>query len=156
MLILAGVAAAAACCSCSHKTAAPVADAARPQTVASPETSFIPKASAFKMSGPYADKVAVTLANGRLSYYPAPSDISDASKPLYLGNGWWLNNQGLSANSVFTSWTFDEYARLSATPSQEEIMSHIIPDAYVTDFRRTTVPVTEAASRLSQIKSELY
>lgn len=115
-----------------------------------------PQASAFRMSGDYADKVAVTFdGNGRLVYFPAPSDISAASRPVDLGNGWWLNRQGISANSVFTRWTFDEYKALKKTPSAREIKEAIIPGAYVTDMETLPVPASEAASRLEEIKALL-
>lgn len=118
--------------------------------------SFIPKATVFKMSGPYADHVAVTLDNnGELAYYPAPSDITANSVPVYLGDGWWLNRQGLGANSVFTTWTMAEYAKLSSTPSPAEIKAHIIPDARVTEFRKTSVAITDAMQNIARIKSEL-
>lgn len=118
--------------------------------------SFIPKATVFKMSGPYADHVAVTLDNnGELAYYPAPSDITANSAPVYLGDGWWLNRQGLGANSVFTTWTMAEYAKLPSTPSPVEIKAHIIPDARVTEFRKTSVAITDAMQNIARIKSEL-
>lgn len=109
--------------------------------------AMIPKASAFRMSGDYADRVAVTLDGaGNLVYYPAPSDISAASRPTAIGEGWWLNRQGLGPGSVFTSWTFDEYRSLAKTPTPAEIKSAVIPGAVVTDFRRLPVSLTEASS----------
>lgn len=115
-----------------------------------------PQATAFRMSGDYADKVAVTYdSNGRLVYYPAPTDISKASRPIDLGNGWWLNRQGLSANSVFTRWTFDEYKALKKAPTAEEIKEALIPGACVTDMQTLPVPASEATSRLKEIKSLL-
>lgn len=119
-------------------------------------TSYIPRATVFRMSGPYADHVAVTLdANGQLTYYPDPSDISDNSVPVYLGNGWWLNRQGLGANSVFTTWTMQEYAKLPSAPTPAEIKAQIIPGAEVTDFRSTSVLLPNAMKDLSKIKAEL-
>lgn len=98
--------------------------------------AMLPKKTAFKMSGDYADHVAVTLdAAGNLVYYPAPSDISAASAPVKMEDGWWLNRQGLGPGSVFTRWTFAEYAALKKTPSQEEIKKAIIPGACVTAFK---------------------
>ena len=160
MIYAAGVAAIAlTAAACSHKTTqnepvpAPREDS-RP--VAIDGAAYIPRATVFKMSGPYADKVAVTLTpDGRLSYFPAPSDITPESAPVYVGNGWWLNRQGIGAGSVFTSWTFDEYARLPKTPSPEEIRSHILPDAEVTAFKRTTVLQTNAMKELAKIRQEV-
>lgn len=144
-----------ACVGCtSHQKAEKVETVNEPRALES--AAFIPKATAFRMSGAYADKVAVTLDNaGNLVYYPAPGDITKASVPSYLGNGWWLNNQGISANSVFTSWSFDEYAALKEVPSIKDIKAHIIPGAHVTQFFRTTVPVTKVSDNLAKIKAEL-
>lgn len=144
---------------CSHKAGVTGSNAAQ-TAVAVQQTdggeAYVPKASAFKMSGPYADKVAVTLSDtGTLTYFPAPSDISSASAPTYLGDGWWLNNQGISANSVFTKWTFEEYSKLSVTPSQAEIMANIIPGSGLTEFRRLSIPIFDASESLSAIRSEL-
>lgn len=108
--------------------------------------AMIPKASAFRMSGDYADKVAVTFdGSGKLVYYPAPTDISQASRPVSIGDGWWLNRQGISGSSVFTKWTFDEYMRLPSAPSTDEIKAAVIPGAVVTEFRRLPVSASEAA-----------
>ena len=103
------------------------------------------KASAFKMSGDYANNVAVTLDDsGNLVYFPAVSDIRAGSKPTSIGDGWWLNRQGLGPNSVFTKWTFEEYMALPATPSPAEIKSAIIKGAEVTEFRQLPVPAAQA------------
>lgn len=158
-IILGAVALLSVAAACSHKaaeTTQATAPAPATQPVAGPTTGYIPRATVFRMSGPYADKVAVTLdAQGNLTYYPAPSDITKSSMPVYLKDGWWLNCQGLSANSVFTDWTFTDYAALPATPSPSEIKAHIIPGAVVTAMERTAVPVTEAMQNLDKIKASL-
>ena len=115
----------------------------------------IPKASAFRMSGDYADNVAITIRNGSLSYFPDPSDISDNSRPIDLGNGWWLNRQGISANSVFTKYTFDEYAALKKVPSVKERKPSIIPGARVTEMRELPFTINEAPAHLDSIRSFL-
>lgn len=98
--------------------------------------NMLPKPTAFKMSGDYSDNVAVTLdQQGNLTYFPAPTDITDASVPTPLGDGWYLNRQGLNANSVFTKWTFSEYRNLPSVPTPAEIKAAIIPGARVTDFK---------------------
>lgn len=155
--IMMGIAVMAVSCSHKNQTTAPEsAGTAQVPVTGGEPAAFMPKATAFKMSGAYADKVAVTVnPNGVLTYFPSPSDITPASRPVYLGNGWWLNCQGIGPNSVFTSWSFDEYASLSATPTPSEIKAHIIPGAEVTEFFTSTVPLTEATSQLSKIKSQL-
>lgn len=109
------------------------------------EQTVVPDATVFRMSGDYAGNVAVTLnADGSLQYYPAPSDITPESAPYDLGNGWWLNRQGLSGNSVFTKWTFAEYAALPVVPTHEEIKAAVIPGARVTSFYRVPVSQSDA------------
>lgn len=158
-IILGAAALLSVAAACSHKTAETTqatAPAPAPQPVAGPTTGYIPRATVFKMSGPYADKVAVTLdAQGNLTYYPAPGDITKSSEPVYLKDGWWLNCQGISAGSVFTDWTFSQYAALSETPTPAQIKAHIIPGAVVTAMERTTVPVTQAMQNLDKIKANL-
>lgn len=103
------------------------------------------KASAFRMSGDYANHVAVTLdASGNLTYFPGPGDISESSRPKQIGDGWWLNRQGLGPNSVFTKWTFEEYSKLPSVPSPAEIKAAIIPGAKVTEWRQLPITASEA------------
>lgn len=103
------------------------------------------RATLFKMSADYANNVAVTLGpDGQLRYFPAPSDINEDSKPLKVGEGWWLNRQGLGANSVFTKWTFEEYKNLKEVPTPGEIKAAIIPGAKVIEFRQLAIPAEEA------------
>lgn len=117
-----------------------------PVPVRGGSVNTMPKATVFKIEGKYADHVAVTLGpDGNLSYFPAPSDISAASVPVALGDGWYLNCQGIGANSVFTKWTFEEYKALSKVPSPDEIKAAIIPGARIEDFR--TLPVTASEAR---------
>lgn len=105
----------------------------------------LPKATVFKMSGPYADNVAITLnPDGTLLYYPDPSDISASSAPVALEDGWYLNRQGIGANSVFTSFTFEQYAALEKVPSREELLEAVIPDAKVTEFMELPIGSSEA------------
>lgn len=103
------------------------------------------KATAFKMSGDYADKVAVTLDNnGNLVYYPAPTDLSSESVPTAIGDGWYLNRQGLGDGSVFTKWTFAEYRAMKTAPTPDEIKKAIIPGATVTEFRQLPISASKA------------
>lgn len=113
--------------------------------LASKPVNMLLKASVFKMSGDYADHVAITVdANGRVTYYPAPSDISAISAPVAVGDGWYLNRQGLGPNSVFTKYTFDEYRALKTAPSAEEMKAAVIPGAKVTAFERLSIPASDA------------
>lgn len=141
-----------ACLACGCTKKAMVASGVSPEApgqirIAGNPLTALPKATAFKMSGDYADKVAVTLnSDGSILYYPAPSDITSDSAPYALGEGWYLNRQGLTANSVFTRWTFDEYKSLSKAPSRQEIKDAIIPGARVTELMQLPVSISEALS----------
>lgn len=116
----------------------------------------IPKAKAFRMSGDYAGNVAITLnANGSLAYFPDPSDISANSVPIDLGDGWWLNLQGISTNSVFTRYTFPEYAALKKVPSISELKAAVIPGARVVEMRELPFTISEAPQHLDSIRSYL-
>lgn len=147
-------------CSCSQKSNIITIKSTTATVPASPELSqiqgtvmdskprnFVLKATAFRMSGDYADHVAVTVGpDGRLTYFPAPTDLSENSRPVEIGDGWWLNRQGLGASSVFTKWTFNEYRALKSVPSPEEIRQAIIPGAEVTSFITLPVTASEAAT----------
>lgn len=149
-------------CACSGKVTKSESIASPPSSpvilsradskIASP----IPKATAFRIAPEYDGKVAVTLnAEGNLTYFPDPSDITHATIPLSLGNGWWLNRQGISAASVFTTYSYDEYAALPSVPSQQQLKDAVIPGSGVEQF--VTLPFTssEALSNIPRIKELL-
>ena len=68
----------------------------------------LPKAQIYKMSGDWSQYVPVTFnAEGtELVSFPAPSDITNNSIPVSVGDGWWLDRRGVSQNTVFTRWTY--------------------------------------------------
>lgn len=114
------------------------------------------KASAFRMSGDYQDNVAIGVnPDGQISYFPDPTDISDDSAPISLGNGWWLNRQGVRKGYRFTEYTFKEYMSLPAVPGIGQLQKSIIPGAEVTDVRTFDIPASEAVSRIDEIRSQL-
>lgn len=130
-----------------EQSAAPEVVQIQPQIIGSQPRNQVLKATVFKMSGDYADHVAVTLGpDGNLIYFPAPSDIRSSSKPIAIADGWYLNRQGLAPGSVFTNWTFEQYSKLSSVPSPAEIKAAIIPDARVTEFQTLPITASEAAS----------
>ena len=106
-------------------------------------STMYPRATIFTMSGDYADKVAVTFnPDGTLAYFPDPMDITANSAPYSLGNGWYLNRQGLSPNSVFTEYTFDEYKSLKKPPTHQQLKDAVIPGSSVTEF--VVLPVNQS------------
>lgn len=142
---------------CSHKTSdnttSSDGDAPVPIAVSLPPAAFMPKATAIKIDSRYADKVAVTLdGSGKLSYFPAPSDISASSAPLELCGGWWLNRQGISENSVFTTYTFAEYAALKEVPSPQQLIQAVIPGSGVEEMMQLPFTISEAQGHLDDIR----
>lgn len=124
--------------------------------VRQPVKSSMPKATAFKMNGDYADNVAITIGpNGNLIYYPAPTDISTRTAPIRLEDGWWLNCQGISSSSVFTTYTFSEYSKLPSVPSQAQLLESVIPGAKVIQMVQLPYTITEAQSHISEINTYL-
>lgn len=106
-----------------------------------------PKAVAYRMSGDYADNVPVTLAaDGAIISYPAPGDLTDLSAPLPLADGWWLDRRGISANSVFTRYTYSEYRALPAAPTPAELKASVIPGARVTATLQLPMTVSKATA----------
>ena len=117
----------------------------KPMVKGGEEVRAVLNATIFKMNGDYADNVAITLnSDGSIAYYPDPSDISESSSPVALGNGWYLNRQGIGPESKFTSFTFEEYKNLKSLPSHQELVESIIPEAAVTEFVEIPVSASEA------------
>ena len=118
--------------------------------------NFIPNATAFRMNGNYSNNIGVSIdSNGDLTYFPAPSDITADSEPVELTGGWWLNCQGLGPNSVFTKYTFAEYASFTTTPSPEQIKLEIIPGSRITDFIELPMKNNVALDNIDSIKEYL-
>lgn len=106
----------------------------------------IPRAVIYRTSGDYNDNVPVTLdaSRQRIISYPAPSDITPASTPVVLTDGWLLDRRGISPGSAFTRYTYGEYASLPAVPTAAQLMEAIIPQAIVTEIRRLPLSINEA------------
>lgn len=115
-----------------------------------------PNATAFRMNGDYSKNVGVTLSpSGELIYFPAPTDITAYSEPISLGDGWWLNCQGIGPNSVFTKFTFAEYAALPEVPSPQQIKKDLLPGAKVTQFIELPMKLNDAVDHLDVVKEYL-
>lgn len=100
------------------------------------KATFMPQAIAYRTSADVTNYVPVTLNDSRTSVvsFPAPTDITSATAPLALGEGWYLDRRGISANTAFTNWTYPEYARMSKAPTTAEIMDNLKTDARVTEI----------------------
>lgn len=119
---------------------------------------MLPRAVVYRTNGDYNDHVAVTLDATRTSLvsYPDPADVSDASSPVAVADGWLLDRRGgIGLNSAFLDWTYSEYSRLPVAPSPAEIMARIITDARVTAVEALPIPATEAIADPAAVDSLL-
>lgn len=118
----------------------------RPEIVQK-NTAAMPKATVYRTTGNYNDHVFIILdASGNIVSYPAPSDVTEASAPLELKNGWLLDRRGIGSGAAFLTWTYAQYHALPATPSLSEIKSHIIEGARVTDIMKLPITTAEAVA----------
>lgn len=87
-----------------------------------------PKVIVYRTKNDYINNVPVIMDETKttLVSYPDPVDVSGSANPTKLDGGYLLDNRGIGTNVVFTSYTYDEYAKLSAVPSQAELIAHII------------------------------
>ena len=79
----------------------------------------------------YTENVPVLLNDekNRIVSYPAPADLfheGELALPVKLSRGYLLDRRGIGANTAFTSYTFDEYSRMKAPPSLQDLNDHII------------------------------
>lgn len=88
-------------------------------------------AMVYKTKADYQNNVPVTMDSVRKNIisYPAPTDLYYKGKlaiPTELKEGYLLDNRGINKNSVFTSFTYQEYSKLKSAPGIEILLMHII------------------------------
>ncbi len=86
----------------------------------------------YKTKADYSPYVSVTLNADKTEIvaYPAPKDVFYNGKlavPTALKKGYWLDNRGVTPNSVFIKITMEDYAKLQTPPTLKE-MSNLIID----------------------------
>lgn len=97
----------------------------KPQMIAHPPIII------YKTTKDYFYNVPVCLSADKTMIFSYP-DISDVFYqgelvyPTKLAGGFLLDNRGIDANSVFLKYTYEEYCKLSATPSPEMLFNMII------------------------------
>lgn len=92
-----------------------------------------PKAVIYQTSKDYSQLVPVQLSDDKktIESYPDVKDVyynGILAYPSQLHNGYWLDNRGINKNVAFIKLTYEEYSKLSKTPSSEELMDMIIDD----------------------------
>lgn len=121
-----------------------------------PGANYLPRAIVYKTSVDVFDKVPLVMNAGHTSLvsFPAPSDISDSQLPLRLADGWLLDRRGaIGPNTVFTRYTYAEYAALPSTPSVKELMASIIPGAHVTKAYRLDLTLEQARNDTAAVNT---
>lgn len=113
------------------------------------EPQAMPPAIVYQTTGADCmDLVPITLtADGKgVASYPAPSDLNEGQTPVNLGDGWWLDRRGIGPNSVFTTYTYEEYEAMHNAPSVKELLKHINHKARITRMIALPITASEAAS----------
>jgi hypothetical protein len=85
----------------------------------------------YKTKADYSNKVPIVMNDSKdmIVSYPSPKDIyfnGELALPVKLKHGYYIDNRGISTNSVFTSYTYEEYSKLATAPKLEELMDRII------------------------------
>ncbi len=118
----------------SHREAMPAItpdNTSNNMTPATPgQAAMLAPVVVYKTTGNFDNLVPVTLdpTGTRVMSYPAPSDIGkdgNYSTPVKLDDGYLLDRRGISANTVFTDYTYEQYAALDAVPTSSELMHHV-------------------------------
>jgi hypothetical protein len=85
-----------------------------------------PPTIVYKMKKDYSQNVPVILSadKSNITSYPAVEDVNmNGSYPLptLLSKGYYLDNRGINPNVAFTLYTYEDYSKLPATPSVDEL-----------------------------------
>lgn len=85
----------------------------------------------YKTKSNYYDKVPIKLSNDKTNIisYPDPSDLEIGKElkfPIELKDSFYLDRIGISMNTVFTNYSYDDYINLISIPSLNDFMKNII------------------------------
>ena len=124
----------------------------------------LPPIIIYKTTGNYDNLVPVTMdeTKTRITSYPAPGDLyykGSLAIPQKLMDGYLLDRRGISANTVFTDYTYQEYAAMDKAPTINELMAHIKHKEPFTELYRLKSPssrelTTEYANDIIKSKFE--
>lgn len=73
--------------------------------------------------------VGLNSSGDQIVSYPAPADLyynGELALPVKLKEGYRLDRRGIGAQSAFTSYTYEEYSKMDAPPSLQELYDHIL------------------------------
>lgn len=85
----------------------------------------------YKTTADFYTNVPVTLNAGKdkIVSFPGVSDLRSKDEfllPVKLKKGFLLDRRGINAHSVFTKYTYQEYAAMDAPPSPGELFESIV------------------------------
>lgn len=98
-----------------------------------------PPAVIYKTRKDYSHNVPVTLSEdgSRVVSYPAQSDIRKGNTftyPTELSDGFLLDNRGISPNTAFLRFTYDDYYNMDNVPTAERMMNYILDKDPITEY----------------------
>lgn len=117
---------------------------------------IMPKAVLYKTAGDFRDNVPVQVGpDGALISFPAPTDIPANPAPVEFAGGWLLSPVGVSNQTMFTTYTYDEYRNLKKAPAPEELLKAVIPGSRVTATTQVPMTVSEALADPEAVNGHL-
>ncbi|MCX6230201.1 MAG: hypothetical protein NTZ33_01540 [Bacteroidetes bacterium] len=104
-------------------------------------TKVIAAVIIYKTNADFYNNVPVMLSDDKTDIisYPDITDVYYNGKlayPTKLENGYLLDNRGVSKNTAFLKYTYDEYSKLPATPTKDELLKMIISKNAITELYR--------------------
>ncbi|HIS09750.1 MAG TPA: hypothetical protein IAA77_00740 [Candidatus Avibacteroides excrementipullorum] len=127
-LLLAALSLMLTSCKTANKTGGKLMPDAEEATVLASEAAM-PHVIVYKTSKDYSRNVPVVLDDSRsvIVSYPAPTDVTPSVfLPVSLDKGYWLDRKGISENTAFLSYTYEEYARMESAPDMDTLLKNII------------------------------
>jgi len=90
-----------------------------------------PPTIVYQTKADYYDKVPVTLSEDKSEVisYPGVKDVfynGALAYPTKLSDGYLLDNRGINPSSGFLKLTYEDYSKLKATPTKEELFGLIL------------------------------
>jgi hypothetical protein len=99
--------------------------------------AFRPKVVIYKTNKPSADLVPVQIIDKAIISYPAPQNLLNLpnfGSPIALKQGYYLDLNGISANTKFLAMTRSNYSKLDFAPTIEEMNKSIREDIKFVKF----------------------
>lgn len=116
----------------------------------------------YKTKADYSNNIPIVLNDNKdkIVSYPSIKDVTingQFARPYKLRKGFLLDNIGISVNTVYTSFTYEEYSRFKDVPTIEEFYKRIIDkDPFIAIYKcgkRTEFKSTDEVNLL--IKNKL-